>query len=70
MNPLTFSIALLSAATYAAGQEIYVTTTGYTARPQCSNTAVGTPHYQYQPFQFSLSETVRWANPIFFGNCD
>ncbi|CAI7655101.1 hypothetical protein PCG10_000514 [Penicillium crustosum] len=55
------SIAALAVATQA--QEVYVTTTGYSARPQCTQSNV-TPKYHFQPFSYTLNETVRYATSV------
>lgn len=42
----------------AEAQETYITTTGYTARPQCTS-LVAPPSYYFQPFAYTLQDTVR-----------
>lgn len=56
MRSTTFLIAALAAAVEA--QEIYVTTTGTSARPQCTK-ATDSPRYYFQEFSFSQKDTVR-----------
>lgn len=56
-------IAILSLAVATQTQEIFLTTTGYTARPQCTN-SVTSPSYHFKPFSYSLSETVRYATSV------
>ncbi|OJJ31947.1 hypothetical protein ASPWEDRAFT_161048 [Aspergillus wentii DTO 134E9] len=51
---------LLALAASTAAQEIYITTTGYTT--QCSQTA--SPSYRFQPFSYTLNDTVRYAQSI------
>lgn len=49
---IIFSAALgLAVATQA--QEIYLTTTGYTARPQCTKSTTS-PSYHFKSFSYSL----------------
>ncbi|KAJ5301270.1 hypothetical protein PENANT_c023G02248 [Penicillium antarcticum] len=43
-------------------QELYLTTTGYAARPQC--TKQSNPKYHFQPFSYTLNETVRYATSV------
>lgn len=42
----------------AGAQEIFLTTTGNSARPQYTQ-AAATPSYYFQPFSYTLNETVR-----------
>lgn len=59
---IAFSAVLgFLAATQA--QEVYITTIGYTARPQCSK-STASPSYHFKYFSFSLEETVRHATSI------
>ena len=51
-------ISLVALAVATQAQEVYVTTTGYSARPQCTQSNV-TPKYHFQPFSYTLNETVR-----------
>ncbi|KAJ5103606.1 CAZyme family GH1, partial [Penicillium argentinense] len=51
---------ILGLAAAVQAQEIFVTTTGYTARPQCKH-ETASPSYHFQPFSYTLSETVRYA---------
>jgi hypothetical protein len=53
------TIALIGIAAVAQAQEVYITTTGYTARPQCTLPPAASPKYYFQPFSFTLNETVR-----------
>jgi len=39
-------------------QQLYLTTTGYTERPQCTQ-AAASPEYYFRPFSYTLNETVR-----------
>lgn len=39
-------------------QKVYITTTGYTDRPQCTQ-LTASPYYRLQPFSYTLQETVR-----------
>ncbi|CAG7924807.1 unnamed protein product [Penicillium olsonii] len=48
----------------AEAQELYLTTTGYSARPQCTESSALTPHYRFQPFSYTLNETVRYATSV------
>lgn len=50
--------------TLVSAQQVYVSTDGYTARPQCSDCmTAGEPEYTFQPFAYSLTETYRQATP-------
>ncbi|KAH8689973.1 beta-glucosidase [Talaromyces proteolyticus] len=57
----TVTLAVIAAGVQA--QEVYFTTTGYTARPQCTQPPA-TPSYRFQPFSYTLNETVRYATSI------
>ena len=59
---ITF-IAILGLTIATQAQEIFLTTTGYIARPQCTNSATS-PSYHFKPFSYSLSETVRYATSV------
>jgi hypothetical protein len=51
----------LSFAAFAAAieaQELYLTTTGNAARSQCTQSSTA-PNYHFQPFSYTLNETVR-----------
>jgi hypothetical protein len=53
-------VSILSLTAFAVAieaQELYLTTTGYAAGPQC--TKQSTPKYHFQPFSYTLNETVR-----------
>ncbi len=56
---------LAGLASVAQAQQIYITTTGYTARPECTAAAAATPaskatpSYRFEEFSFTQSETVR-----------
>lgn len=52
-------LLLAGLAAVAQAQQIYVTTTGYTARPECTAAAKPTPSYRFEAFSFTQSETVR-----------
>jgi hypothetical protein len=56
-------IAVLSLAVGTQAQEIYISTTGNTARPQCPK-STASPTYHFKPFSYSLKETVRYATSI------
>ena len=50
---------------FAVSQEIYLTTNGHAARPQCSATAnLMSPTFSFSPFNYTLSETVRTATSV------
>ncbi|KAJ6091194.1 hypothetical protein N7467_003163 [Penicillium canescens] len=58
-------VSILSLTAFAVAieaQELYLTTTGYAARPQC--TKQSTPNYHFQPFSYTLNETVRYATSV------
>jgi hypothetical protein len=58
-------LAAIAAAAVQA-QELYFTTTGYEARPQCTQPpATATPSYRFQSFSYTLNETVRYVDVIF-----
>jgi hypothetical protein len=42
----------------AEAQQLYITTTGFPDRPQCTQPA-SSPEYHFQPFSYTLNETVR-----------
>ncbi|KAL3472035.1 glycoside hydrolase superfamily [Aspergillus californicus] len=54
---------LVALATAVKAQELYLTTTGYTDRPQCTNPP-STPSYYFEGFSFTQNETVRYATPV------
>jgi len=56
MRYTVLGIAGLVAAVEA--QEIFHTTKGHSARSQCTQ-ATASPSYYFQPFSFTLNETVR-----------
>lgn len=61
LNVMRFTLGyILGLAAVVQAQEIFVTTTGYKARPQCKH-ATASPSYLFQPFSYTLSETVRYA---------
>lgn len=50
---------LVAVGAVVQAQEVYITTTGYTARPKCTD-APATPTYRFQSFSYaSLNDTVR-----------
>ncbi|KAL4864097.1 hypothetical protein BDV12DRAFT_205927 [Aspergillus spectabilis] len=60
MKPQVILAAVL---TGASAQELYLTTTGYTARPQCTGPPA-TPSYRFEEFSFTRNETVRYATSV------
>ncbi|KAL4874325.1 glycoside hydrolase superfamily [Aspergillus karnatakaensis] len=54
---------LLAGAAGASAQELYVTTTGYTARPQCTAPPAA-PSYRFEEFSFTQNDTVRYATSV------
>lgn len=56
MRSTAFLITGLVAAVEA--QEIYITTTGTSARPQCTQ-PTDSPSYYFQQFSFTQKDTVR-----------
>ncbi|KAJ5548270.1 CAZyme family GH1 [Penicillium frequentans] len=54
-------IAALAVAVEA--QEVYITKTGTSARPQCTGT-LASPSFHFQPFSYTLKETIRYATSI------
>ncbi|KAJ5835358.1 CAZyme family GH1 [Penicillium robsamsonii] len=61
MRAPLISLAALAVAIQA--QEVYLTTTGYSARPQCTQSNVA-PNYHFSPFSYTLNETVRYATSV------
>ncbi|KAL2810337.1 glycoside hydrolase superfamily [Aspergillus granulosus] len=56
--------AVLAAVVASAhAQELFIPTTGYTARPQCTQPP-STPNYRFEAFSFTQNETVRHAIPV------
>ncbi|KAJ0418838.1 glycoside hydrolase superfamily [Aspergillus carlsbadensis] len=53
-------LVLVAAATGAHAQQLYVSTTGYTERAQCTQPPA-TPSYRFEAFSFTQNETVRHA---------
>lgn len=51
----TWTVILLGV---AEAQQLYITTTGYLDRPQCTEPTVS-PEYYSHPFSYTLNETVR-----------
>ncbi|KAL5337517.1 glycoside hydrolase superfamily [Aspergillus crustosus] len=49
--------------TGTSAQELYLTITGYTARPQCT-APPATPSYHFEEFQSTQNETVRYATSV------
>jgi hypothetical protein len=56
-------IAALGLAISVQAQEIYLTTTGYTTRPQCTK-SIASPSYHFKSFSYSREETIRYATSI------
>jgi hypothetical protein len=54
----SWAVILLGA---AEAQQLYITTTGYPDRPQCTKPATS-PEYYFHPFSYTLNETVRWVD--------
>ncbi|KAE8403267.1 glycoside hydrolase superfamily [Aspergillus pseudonomiae] len=50
-------------ATFADAQQLYLTTDGYTDRPQCTKPAA-VPQYHFRSFSYTLNETVRYASSV------
>lgn len=49
----------------AAAQQIYISTSGPTPRPQCTAAVSNLqPSFTFRNFSFTLSETVRYATPV------
>ncbi|KAJ5281980.1 CAZyme family GH1 [Penicillium angulare] len=61
MVHLSVSIAVFAAAVQA--QELYITKNGTSTRPKCTH-AVSSLNYQFQPFSYTLNETVRYATSV------
>lgn len=53
-------LGIAGLAVAAEAQEIFHTTKGPSARSQCAH-ATNSPSYYFQPFSFTLNETVRWV---------
>ncbi|KAL4930412.1 glycoside hydrolase family 1 protein [Aspergillus undulatus] len=56
-------LVLAGIVTGVYAQELYISTTGFTARPQCT-APPATPSYRFDEFYYSQSETVRYATSI------
>ncbi|KAL2785383.1 glycoside hydrolase superfamily [Aspergillus keveii] len=56
-------LVLVAVATGAHAQQLYVSTTGYTERAQCTQPP-STPSYRFEAFSFTQNETVRHAIPV------
>ncbi|KAH3147463.1 hypothetical protein LV164_005586 [Aspergillus fumigatus] len=56
----TWTVILLGV---AEAQQLYITTTGYLDRPQCTEPTVS-PEYYFHPFSYTLNETVRFATSV------
>lgn len=55
---------LLPLTSLVSAQQFYVETDGSTPRPQCSDCLTsGEPQYTFTPFQYTLTETYRYATP-------
>ncbi|KAL5042153.1 hypothetical protein BDW71DRAFT_217138 [Aspergillus fruticulosus] len=54
---------ILALAAAVRAQELYITTTGYAARPGCT-AAAATPSYRFEPFHYTQNETVRYATSV------
>ncbi|EAU37619.1 hypothetical protein ATEG_02657 [Aspergillus terreus NIH2624] len=61
MRNSVICLSLLAAC--AQAQQLYITTTGYDERPQCTQPAAS-PEYYFQPFSYSMNETVRFATSV------
>ncbi|KAL5356326.1 glycoside hydrolase superfamily [Aspergillus floccosus] len=61
MRDPIISLSLLAAC--AQAQQLYITTTGYDERPQCTQLAAS-PEYYFQPFSYTMNETVRFATSV------
>ena len=62
---MTSLVQLLLLSATAQAQQIYISASGPTARPQCSSSATpAKPSYGFTSFSFTLSKTVRMATSI------
>lgn len=64
LEALSMKVLSLLAAVAAVvrGQDVFISTTGYTARPQCTKPPA-TPTYSFQGFSYvALHDTVRYAS--------
>lgn len=55
---LSLPVWVAALAVAAEAQEVYITKTGTSARPQCTGT-LASPSFHFQPFSYTLKETVR-----------
>ncbi|KAL4790132.1 glycoside hydrolase superfamily [Aspergillus venezuelensis] len=60
---MKYRLAFAAIAAGVSAQELYITTTGYTARSQCT-AASATPSYRFDAFEYSQNETVRYATSV------
>ncbi|KAL4782335.1 glycoside hydrolase superfamily [Aspergillus varians] len=60
---MRLEVVLAVIATGVQAQELYITTTGYTARSECTDPAV-TPSYRFKGFSYTQNETVRYATSV------
>ncbi|KAI0412171.1 glycoside hydrolase [Xylaria grammica] len=61
MRASVSSISLVAA--IARAQQLFITTTGHSERPQCTESPAS-PSYYFQPFSFTLNDTVRYATSV------
>lgn len=55
---------LLAVSSFTNAQQIYISASGPTPRPQCTATSVLEPSFTFRNFSFTLSETVRTATSV------
>ncbi|KAL4913610.1 glycoside hydrolase superfamily [Aspergillus aurantiobrunneus] len=60
---MKLKIVLAAIATGVQAQQLYLTTTGYTARPECT-APPSRPSYRFEQFSFTQNETVRYAMSV------
>lgn len=57
---MSSGLFLAALALGAGAQELYITANGTSARPHCT-AKVNSPSYFFQPFSYTLNETVRYV---------
>ncbi|KAJ6153565.1 CAZyme family GH1 [Penicillium chermesinum] len=60
---MSMHLLLTVLAVGVGAQEVYITKTGGSARPHCT-APIDSPSYFFQPFSFTLNETVRYATSV------
>lgn len=65
MKIASCTLLLVATCSTATAQQIYISTSGPTARPQCTAAVSNLqPSFTFRNFSYTLSETVRYATPV------